>query len=137
MLVKVFESTSIHCFFLFKLYELITKKILSAFVSLSYSLNLLVNEMEFPFTNSILNKKWNASSDLTSFHARKRIWIGVPTVQIYDFFGPFGLTTEKRQVGVFLKFFPDSLNRERPWAFTFFGSLNPRDRITNYTFMSF
>ena len=25
-------------------------------------------------------KKWNASSDLASFHARKRIWIGVPTV---------------------------------------------------------
>ena len=25
-------------------------------------------------------KKWNASSDLASFHTRKRIWIGIPTV---------------------------------------------------------
>lgn len=25
-------------------------------------------------------KKWNTSSDLASFHARKRIWIGVPAV---------------------------------------------------------
>ena len=63
------------------------KKILSAFISISYSLNLSVNEIEFPFTNSILIKKWNASSDLASFHACKRIWKGILAVQIYDFFG--------------------------------------------------
>ena len=32
------------------------KKILSSFISISYSLNLSVNEIEFPFTNSILVK---------------------------------------------------------------------------------
>ena len=40
-------------------------------------------------------------------------------------------------IGVFLKFFLDSLKLERPWAFTFLGSLNPRDRNIDYTFMSF
>lgn len=39
--------------------------------------------------------------------------------------------------GFFLKFFPDSLKLERPWAFTFLGSINPRDRNIDYTFMSF
>ena len=38
---------------------------------------------------------------------------------------------------VFLKFFPNSLNMERPWAFTILGSLNPRDRTIDSTFMSF
>ena len=49
------------------------EKIPSVFVSISHSLKLSVNEIEVPFTNSILVKKWNASSDLASFHARKRI----------------------------------------------------------------
>ena len=49
------------------------EKIPSVFVLLSHSLKLSVNEIEVPFTNSILVKKWNASSDLASFHARKRI----------------------------------------------------------------
>ena len=80
---------------------------------------------------------WNALSDLASFYACKRIWIGILTVQVYDFFRPYELTTKKRHIGVFLKFFPDSLKLERPWAFTFLGSLNPRDRTIDSTFMSF
>ena len=53
----MFESKFMQLFSLFlKLYELIMKIIVSAFVSLLYSLNLLVNEIEVPFTNSILVK---------------------------------------------------------------------------------
>ena len=40
-------------------------------------------------------------------------------------------------IGVFLKFFPDYLKLERLWAFTFLGSLNPRDRNIDYNFMYF
>ena len=83
------------------------------------------------------HQKQNASGDLASFHAHKRIWNGVLAVQVYNFFGPYGLTTKKSHIAFFLKFFRDSLKLERPWAFTFLGSLNPRDHTINSTFMYF
>ena len=56
------------------------EKIPSVFVLLSHSLKLLVNEDWGSLYKFHPRKKWNASSDLASFHARKRIWIGVSTV---------------------------------------------------------
>ena len=44
---------------------------------------------------------------------------------------------KKHHTGVFLNFFLDSLKLERSWAFTFLGSLSPRDRTIGNTFMSF
>ena len=104
----------------------------------SYSLKLSVNEIEFLFTNSILVKKWNdvewscffscSLKDLKRHPCGINLWLFWTARTNYE---------KAPYTGVFLKFFPDSLHMERRWAFTFLGSLNPWDRNTDYTFMSF
>ena len=127
-----------NCFLSFKLYELIMKNISSSFVSVSYSLMLSSNEIDFLFTNSILVKQWN-DVERSCFFSRslkdlKRHPCGI---DLWLFRTVWTNYKKEKSTGFFLKFFLDSLNRERPWAFTFLGSLNRRDCITDYTIMSF
>lgn len=120
------------------MYELITNNILSAFISVLYSLKLSVNEIEFLFTNFVLIKQWN-NVERSCFFSRslkdlKRHLCGIELWLFRTVWTNYEKTTF---TGVFLKFCPDSLNRERSWAFTFLGSLNPWDHITDYPFKSF